>query len=232
VRKNLQEVLRKSRPRDGFDQEMLVYNIRSTPYVAEFLVQWVKNMNVAESFDYCMGSVDKEFFMSAEDCGEPEGVPGVLRTFHDVFAHFSNMTVYTNEIRDSLVDWYITYLRNNPGDLDNILMTCRRNDRVGDGALVRVCANVIVHHGNTLSIQQNREDFLCWLQDHTSLEARRGDVLSPGFVNHCAYHQHGNNEICYTQGQYCLYSNHQIKRLTSWAEMQQTPDTAYDLPFR
>jgi hypothetical protein len=187
---------------------MLVYNIRSTPCVAEFLIQWVKNMNVAESLDYCMDSVGKEYY---EDCGEPEGVPEVLRTFHDVFAHFSNMTVYTSDIHDSLVDWYITYLRNSPGDLDHILMNSRRNDRVGDGALVRVCANVIVHHGNTLFTRENHEDFSYWLQDHTSLEARRGDIMSPGFIHHCAYHQHGNNEICYKQSKYRLYSIHQIK---------------------
>jgi hypothetical protein len=114
MRNNLEEILRKSISLHGFDYDMPVYNIKNTPHTAEFLVQWVKNMDVAKSLDYCMESVDKVFFMSAEDCGEPEGVPEVLRTFHAVFGHFSNMTVYTSYIHDSLVDWYITYLRNKP----------------------------------------------------------------------------------------------------------------------
>jgi hypothetical protein len=203
MRNNLEEILRKRISLHGFDYDMPIYNIESTPSTADFLVQWVKNMDVAESLDYCMESVDKEYYMSAEDCGEPEGVPEILKTFHDVFDHFSNMTVYTSDIHGSLVDWYITYLRNNPGDLDNILMTCRRNDEVEDGALVRVCANVVVHYGNTLFTRENHEDFLRWLQDHTLIEARRGDIMSSDFIHHCAYHQHRNNEICYKQSECC-----------------------------
>jgi hypothetical protein len=85
-------------------------------------------------------------------------------------------------------------------------MTCRRNDEVEDGALVRVCTNVIVHYGNTLFTTENHEDFLCWLHDHTLQEARRGDIMSPDFIHHCAYHQHRYNEICYKQSECCLYS--------------------------
>jgi hypothetical protein len=132
-------------------------------------------MDVAAALNVCLDTVGDEDYMSAGDLGEPEGVPEILRIFRTVFAHFSNLTVYKSDIHDSMVDWYIYNLSFYSDNLETIFMACRRNDKLEDRTLARVCANAIVYHGKSLFTRESHRDFLCWLQDLISEEARRGD---------------------------------------------------------
>jgi hypothetical protein len=121
------------------------------------------------------------------------------------------MTVYTSDIHDSVVAWYITYLEGNFDNLGNIFMTCRRNDKVGGGCLIRACANVLVHHGKALLDPKLQKDCRLWLRDHIRQDVRDrvpGDVMDTAFNHHCAYHQHGENEICYKQSKCDLCDIH------------------------
>jgi hypothetical protein len=193
---------------------MLIYDIKDNQYVVKFLVEWVKTMDVAASLNVCLETVGDEDYMSAEDLGEPEGVPEILTIFHTVFAHFSDMTVYTSDILDSMVDWYIINLSYYFNNLDMIFIACRRNDKLEDRVLARVCANVIVHHGKHLLTRDSYREFFCWLQDLIPHEAERGivgDTMSPHSTDYCAYHQHRNNEICYKQSEYEPHSVCRIK---------------------
>lgn len=206
VRKDMSNILTKSTTNNAPGQEMCVYDIKDTACVPMFLSYWLPNMEVANSMRRIMVTITEEQFMSAAEFGEPDGVPEIIRRFHNIFQHYSDLTTYTSDICDSMVDWYITYLRDNPDNLDNIFIACRRNDKKGDGGLVRVCANVLMHHGNTLLTPETEEDFGYWLQDHIGQDKNHtpGDVMDPAFAHHCAYHQHGDGEICYKQSKYNL----------------------------
>lgn len=224
VRQDLDDII----TRDATDcvpgQELFVYNVKDTACVPVFLAEWVQSMDVTKSIELVMNTVTEEHFMSAAETGGPPGVPEIIRRFHNIFQHFSNDTTYTSDICDSMVDWYINYLRNNVNNLLNIFIACLRNDKKGDGGLIRVCANILMYHGKTLLTPENEEDFGYWLQDHIRQSDSHipGDVIDPAFAHHCAYHQHGDDEFCYKQSKYTFPEDLQIRRLTRCTETQQT----------
>lgn len=207
VRRDLGDITTKSATDYGPGQESFVYNIKDTACVPVFLADWIQSMDVSKSLSFVMDNVTEEHFLPAAEVGDPEGVPEILRRFHNIFQHFSYDTTYTSDICDSMVDWYIDHLRNNSNNLDNLFLTCRRNDKTEEGGLVRVCANVLEHHGETLFTPENQEDFGYWLHAHTSEGEGHipGDIMDPAFAHHCAYHRHGDDEICYKLSKYNLW---------------------------
>ncbi|KAH0366712.1 hypothetical protein KCU65_g5154, partial [Aureobasidium melanogenum] len=219
VRKNLQDVLREFKHGPLPLQGLITYEIHDQKYVVDFLVQWVKHMNVSESLSVCV--LEEHDYQILSLFRLDFEVPDVLIVFHRVINHFSNMTMYNSDLYDSMIDWYIIYLRNNYTNLDNIFKMCLHNDVVSKGGLVRVCANVLVHHGKSLFTPENEERFQWWLQNHIEEEAKAkipGDIMSPAFADHCAYHHHTNDEICYKQK---ISGN-----------SQQAANMAYALPLR
>lgn len=205
-RKDLDDIMTKDAADYGPGQELYVYNIKDTACVPVFLCRWAQRMDVVKSMELVMNTVTEEQFLLAAEVGEPPGVPEIIRRFHNIFQHFSDDTTYTSDICDSMIDWYINYLRNNSNNLDNLFIACRRNDEKEEGGLVRVCANVLMRHGQALLTPENHVEFGYWLQDHTTQDENHvpGDVMDPAFADHCAYHQHGEEEICYKQSKYNL----------------------------
>lgn len=209
VRKDLDDIMTKDAASYGPGQELFVYNIKDTACVPLFLSHWASKMDVASSMQLVMDTVTEEHFFPAAEVGEPPGVPEIIRRFHNIFQHFSDDTTYTSDICDSMVDWYINFLRNNSNNPDNLFLACRRNDETEEGGLVRVCANVLMHHGATLLTPENQKDFGYGLQDHIGQDENHipGDVMNPAFAHHCAYHQHGDDEICYKQSKCNLHES-------------------------
>ncbi|KAH0337191.1 hypothetical protein KCU81_g8192, partial [Aureobasidium melanogenum] len=198
LRKDLQTALKenKSRPLQCFGHRLVTYNIKDEKSVVEFLAQWVKDMDVAESL-----RVSMEFGSSL---GERDSSPVIktLGIFHRVISHFSNMNTYNSAVYDSMIDWYIEYIKSDDVNLNQVFRICQFNDTLEEGGLIRVCANVLVHHGETLFTPKNFSAFEFWLMDHIDQSARDtipGDVMDPAFDQHCAYHHHAEGELCYKQ---------------------------------
>ncbi|KAH0166319.1 hypothetical protein KCU67_g4360, partial [Aureobasidium melanogenum] len=198
LRKDLQTALKetKSQPLQCFGHRLVTYNIKDEKCVVEFLAQWVKDMDVAESL-----RVSMEFGSSLGEQGSSP-VTKTLGIFHRVISHFSNMNIYNSAVYDSMIDWYIEYLRSEDINLNQVFRICQFNDVVMEGGLVRVCANVLVHHGKTLFTPKNFGAFELWLKDHIDQSVRDtipGDVMDPAFDQNCAYHHHVEGELCYRQ---------------------------------
>ncbi|KAG9513513.1 hypothetical protein KCV07_g8740, partial [Aureobasidium melanogenum] len=175
LRKDLQTALKenKSRPLQCFGHRLVTYNIKDEKSVVEFLAQWVKDMDVAESL-----RVSMEFGSSL---GEQDSSPRRV---------------------DSMIDWYIKYLRSEDINLNQVFRICQFNDIVMEGGLIRVCANVLVHHGKTFFTPKNFGAFELWLKDHIDQsvgDTIPGDVMDPAFDQNCAYHHHVEGELCYRQ---------------------------------
>ncbi|THX66605.1 hypothetical protein D6D05_10198 [Aureobasidium pullulans] len=105
------------------------------------------------------------------------------------------------DIHDSLIDWFILWLGNNTNkDFNKALNTCMSNDIFAEGGLIRVCANVFDNHREELFTARNQTRFNQWLQPQTKESVKHtipGDVSSSDFTDWCAYHHHGDEEVCY-----------------------------------
>ncbi|CAD0097378.1 unnamed protein product, partial [Aureobasidium mustum] len=221
LRKDLQTALKenKSHPLQCFGHRLVTYNIKDEKSVVEFLAEWVKDMDVSESLRASM-----EFGSSLGEQDSP--VAKELGIFHRVMRHFSNMSTYNSAVYDSMIDWYIEYLRREDVNLNVVFRICQFDDILQEGGLVRVCANVFVHHGKTLFTPKNFNAFELWLQDHISQDVRDtipGDVMDPAFDQNCAYHHHVEGETCYKQkireSRYNFH--HRYKSYRPWYELGQ-----------
>ncbi|CAD0113318.1 unnamed protein product [Aureobasidium uvarum] len=174
-------------------QTTITYNIWADERVVLFLAHWVHTYDATASLT---ASLKPKAGQSAE------AVKEVLQHFHLVFNHFADMNTYNSDICDSLIDWYILWLRENKEKSLNLpFTTCMNNDRRGYGPLIRVCANVFVHHRGTLFKARNQVRFALWLDRHLEESVRDtipGDILADDFDHFCSYHGHGK-QVCYSQ---------------------------------
>lgn len=148
-------------------------------------------MNVADSLQVSLEG----------DLGEREyAMHELLETFNKIIGHFSDMKTYNADIHDSMIDWFIKWLNTEEINYNKAFKICERFDKVEDGSVFRVCTNVIVHHGKTLLTQNGLNWLQHWVEESLG-EAERhkypGDIMDDNFRDHCSYHLHGDNDICY-----------------------------------
>jgi hypothetical protein len=195
LRKDLLTALsdNKSRPINCAGHKLVTYNIKSDKCTVEFLAEWIKDMNVTKSLKVSLDA----------DHGEKKDhtIPDILANFHTILRYFSKMEIYKSDIHDSLIDWFITWLRDTEGINYNALFKyCEKREENEDSSLFRVCANVILHHGKDLLTLKSYDHLERWVKEQTDEDARHqipGDVMDDNFSDHCAYHLHGNDEVCY-----------------------------------
>lgn len=172
--------------------KLVTYNIKDEKCVVEFLAEWVRDMDAAESLRVSLES----------DLGEKEyTVPETLANFNTMIKHFSNMDLYNSKLYDSMIDWFITWLRKDEEiNFNMVFKICEYHDKMEDGGLVRVCANVIVQHGQELLTPRTFSLCELWLQEHIKEAVKDkipGDVMDDNFSDYCAYHLHGDDAVCY-----------------------------------
>jgi hypothetical protein len=109
-------------------------------------------------------------------------------------------------------------------------------DKVEDNGLIHVCANVLLYHHCDLGCSENEELYRCWLQKHVhrswskhhvrKSDGLSEDILSPEYVDHCFYHEHGINGICYKQNSSDpRLDQHQVSLLllNDWQKLSSLP---------
>lgn len=169
-----------------------IYEMAASERVVRFFGEMTKSWTVGKAL------VQSRKFRLGED---PTDTPDVMVHFCLVINHFANMSKYNSDIHDSLIDWFILWLGNNTNkDFNKALNTCMSNDIFAEGGLIRVCANVFDNHREELFTARNQTRFNQWLQPQTKESVKHtipGDVLSSDFTDWCAYHHHGNEEVCY-----------------------------------
>ncbi|TIA30033.1 hypothetical protein D6C78_09852 [Aureobasidium pullulans] len=135
--------------------------------------------------------------------GESADEPHVVLHFCRVINHFADSAKYNSDIYDSLIDWFIRWLKDGSvKDFNKTFNTCMANDIFGSGGLIRVCVNVFVHHNEEMLNGRTANRMKLWLRVHTNRHVRHtipGDVMSAEFDDWCAYHHHGAGELCYLQ---------------------------------
>ncbi|THW81180.1 hypothetical protein D6D17_09751 [Aureobasidium pullulans] len=182
-----------SRVYDAHGQTTITYNIAASERIVLFLAHWVNTVSASDSL---------EVSMQTKTGKTADNVLEIQLHFHLVINHFSDMDKYNSDILDSLIDWYILWLRENKEKgLDKIFKVCMQNDQLGQGGLIRVCANVFSHHKKELFTARTQERLALWLHRYlgeSALDTIPGDVLSEDFDQFCAYHQHGQN-VCYEE---------------------------------
>ena len=135
--------------------------------------------------------------------GESADEPHVVLHFCRIINHFADSAKYNSDIYDSLINWFIGWLKDGSvKDFNKTFHSCMMNDISGGGGLIRVCANVFVHRGEEMLNARTTDRTNMWLRAHTNKDVRHtipGDVMSAEFDDWCAYHHHGAGELCYLQ---------------------------------